>query len=82
MLSETCKDDIASTNAQMCCAWDFVSICIHVIATHIHKLHSNLVSKKMHVNTDAQIIHEIDMTDGIECFAPSNDIKKTPENQD
>ena len=23
---------IASTNAQMCCAWDFVNICIHVIA--------------------------------------------------
>ena len=30
----------------------------------------------MHVNTDAEIINEIDMTDGFECFTPSNDIKK------
>ena len=42
----------------------------------MHKSHSNLVSKKIHVNTDAEIINEIDMTDGFECFAPSNDIKK------
>ena len=51
------------------------------ICKHIHKLHSNLVSQKMHVNTDAEIINDIDMTDGFECFTPSNDIKKTPENQ-
>ena len=30
----------------------------------------------MHVNTDAEIIKDIDMTDGFECFTPSNDIKK------
>ena len=30
----------------------------------------------MHVNTDPEIINEIDMTDGFECFAPSNDIEK------
>ena len=30
----------------------------------------------MHVNTDAEIINEIDMTDGFECFATSDDIKK------
>ena len=35
----------------------------------------------MHVNTDPEIINEIDMTDGFECFAPLNDIKK-PENQE
>ena len=35
----------------------------------------------MHVNADAQIINKIDMTDGFEGFAPSNDIKKT-ENQE
>ena len=35
----------------------------------------------MHVNTDPEIINEIDMTDGFECFAPSNDIKR-PENQE
>ena len=51
------------------------------LCKHIHKLHSNLVSKKMHVNTDPEIINEIDMTDGFECFAPSNDIKR-PENQE
>ena len=33
----------------------------------------------MHVNTDAEIINEIDMTDGFECFAPSNDIKKNQQ---
>ena len=51
------------------------------LCKHIHKLHCNLVSKKMHVNIDAQIINEIDITDGFECFAPSNDIKKA-ENQE
>ena len=43
---------------------------------HIHKLHSNLVSEKMHVNIDLETINEIGMTDGFECFAPSNDIKE------
>ena len=46
------------------------------LCKHIHKLHSNLVSQKMHVNTDAEIIKDIDMTDGFECFTPLNDIKK------
>ena len=46
------------------------------LCKHIHKLHSNVVSQKMHVNTDAEIINEIDMTDGFECFTSSNDIKK------
>ena len=46
------------------------------LCSHIHKLHSNLVSKKMHVNTNAELINEIDMTDGFKCFAQSNDIKK------
>ena len=37
----------------------------------------------MHVNIDAEIINEIDMTDGFECFAPSNDSKKNnTENQE
>lgn len=30
----------------------------------------------MHVTTGDKIINETDMTDGFECFAPSNDIKK------
>ena len=51
------------------------------LSKHIHKLYSNLVSKKMYANTDAEIINEIDMTDGFECFASSNDTKKT-ENQE
>ena len=51
------------------------------LCKHIHKLHSNLVSQKMHVNTDAEIINVTDMADGFECFTPSNDIKKPPENQ-
>ena len=46
------------------------------LCKHIHKLHFKLVSKKMHVNTDTKIINKIYMTDGFECFAPSNDIKK------
>ena len=44
------------------------------LCKHIHKLHSNLMSKKMHVNTDPERINEIDMTDGFECFPPSNDM--------
>ena len=34
------------------------------------------MSKKIHVTTDDKIINETGMTDGFECFAPSNDIKK------
>ena len=52
------------------------------ICKHIHKLHSNLVSQKMHVNTDAEIIKDIDMTDGFEYFTPSNDIKKTQKTRE
>ena len=51
------------------------------LCKHIHKLHSNLVSKKTHVNTDPKIINKIDMTDCFECFTPLNDIKRT-ENQE
>ena len=81
--SETCKNDncLNQCSDVLCmglcehlylCDWDNpANLC-----KHMRKLHSNLVSKKMHVNTDAEIINEIDMTDGFECFAPSNDIKK------
>ena len=39
------------------------------LCKQIHKL-------QIHVNIDAEIINEIDMTDGFECFPPSNDIKE------
>ena len=82
-LSDTCKDDncLNQCSDVLC-----MGLCKHLyscdcddpanLCKHIHKLHSNLVSQKMHVNTDAEIINEIDMTDGIECFTASNDIKK------
>ena len=90
-LSDTCKDDncLNQCSDVLC-----VGLCDHLcscdcddpanLCKHIHKLYSNLVSKKMHINTDPEIISEIDMTDGFECFAPLNalnDIKKT-ENQE
>ena len=87
-LSETCKDDKCFNQcSDVLC----MGLCEHLyscdcddpanLCKHIHKLHSNLVSKNMHVNTDTQIINEIDMADGFECFAPSNNIKKA-ENQE
>ena len=82
-LSDICKDDNCLNQcSEVLC----MGLCEHLyscdcvdpanLCKHIHKLHSNLVSKKMHVNTDPKIINEIDMTDDFECFAPSNDIKK------
>ena len=87
-LSETCKDDNCLNQcSEVLC----MGLCEHLyscdcddpenLCNRIHKLHCNLVSKTMHVNTDVQIINEIDMTDGFECFAPSNDIKKA-DNQE
>ena len=82
-LSDTCKDDncLNQCSVVLC-----IGLCEHLyscdcddpgnLCKHIHKLHSNLASQKMHVNTDAKIINEIDMTDGFKCFTPSNDIKK------
>ena len=82
-LSDTCKDDnYLNQYSDVLC----MGLCEHLYSCdcddpsnlfkHIHKLHSNLVSPKMHANTDAEIINEIDMTDGFKCFTPSNDIKK------
>ena len=83
-LSETCKDDncLNQCSDVLC-----MGLCEHLyscdcgdpvnLCKHIYTMYSNLMSKKMHVNTDAEIINEIDMTDGFECFTPSNDIKNT-----
>ena len=81
-LSDTCKDDNCLNQCpDVLC----MGLCEHLyscdcddpanLCEHIHKLHSNLVFQKMHVNTDAEIINEIDLTHGFECFTPSNDIK-------
>ena len=82
-LSEACKDDncLNQCSDVLC-----MGLCGHFsswdcddpanLCKHIHKLHSNLVSKKMHINTDPEIINEIEVTDRFECFAPLNDIKK------
>ena len=82
-LSDTFKDDncLNQCSDVLC-----MGLCEHLYSCdcddpanfckHIRKLHSNLVSQKMHVNTDAEIINKIDMTSGFECFTPSNDIKK------
>ena len=82
-LSDTFKDD---NYLNQCSDVLYMGLCEHLyscdcddpanLCKHIHKLHSNLVSQKMHVNTDAEIINKIDMTSGFECFTPSNDIKK------
>ena len=87
-LSDTCKDDNC---LNQCSDVLYMVLCEHLysydcgdpanLCKHIHKLYSNLVSKKIHVNTDPEIINEIDMTDGFECFAPLNYIKN-PENQE
>ena len=81
-LSDTCKDDSCLNQCPdvlckgfcedlySCDCDDPANLC-----KRIHKLHSNLVSQEMHVNTDAEIINEIDLTHGLECFTPSNDIK-------
>ena len=82
-LSDTCKDD---NYLNQCLDVLCMGLCEHLyscycvdpsdLCKHIHKLHSNLVSPKMHVNTDVEIINEFDMTVGFKCFTPSNDIKK------
>ena len=35
------------------------------------------MSRKIHVNTNDEIINMIDISDGFECIAPSNNIKIT-----
>ena len=82
-LSDTFKDDncLNQCSDVLC-----MGLCEHLYSCdcddpanfckHIHKFYSNLVSQKMHVNTDAEIINKIDMTGGFECFTPSNNIKK------
>ena len=77
-LSDTCKDDNC---LHQCPDVLYMGLCEHLyscdcddpanLCKRIHKLHSNLVSQKMHVNTDAEIINEIHMTHGFECFTPS-----------
>ena len=79
--SETCNDD---NYLKQCSNILCMGPCKHLCSCdcddpanqrqHIRNLHSNLVSKKMYVNTDAEVINEIDMGGCYEYFAPLNDI--------
>ena len=86
-LSETCKDDncLNQCSDVLC-----MGLCEHLhscdyddpanLCKDIHKLHSNLVSKKTHVNTDAEIINELTWLMLSNALHDQMILKKTQEN--